>query len=370
MSRWLIPVVLGLTAVPLSRAEVVVRPAEYRHGNTVLEGVLAWDTAHPGRRGAILIAHGGVGNGSAARARATQYAKMGYVAFAIDLFGKGIAPKDGKDAVAKLGLMGNDRALIRGRAEAALTYLVKQSQVDPKRVAAVGYGIGGTAMLELARTGADLEGVAVFHALLNTPNPADGKKISASVLVVVGTADPALAVPGASLQQFESEMAAGGVDWQVLRLGGVGGDFTNPQAGRDLKTGYAYDADADSRSHALVRHFLTESLAPPPAVAVKPAVPKPAAPRAKGVPEKALKVLEHVDAHREPMANYEGGRTFGNYERRLPQTDAQGRRLRYREWDVNPLVPGRNRGTERLITGSDGSAYYTDDHYNSFKKIR
>lgn len=368
MSRWSIPVAICLSVTAMSNAEVVTRPAEYRHGDTVLEGVLAWDTAHSNRRGGVLIAHGGVGNGPAARTRATQYAKLGYVALAIDLFGKGVAPKDSSDASAKLGVTGSDRSLIRGRAEAALAYLAKQPQADPKRIAAVGYGIGGTALLELARSGADLEGVAVFHPWsLSTPNAADGKKVSASVLVVVGTDDPA---PGNPLQQFESEMRAGGVDWQVLRLGGVAGDFTNPQAGRDLKTGYAYDADADARGHALVRNFLAESLAPPPAAVAKPATPKSAAPPVKGVPDKAMKVLEHVDAHGEAMRNYEGGRTFGNYERRLPQTDAQGRRLRYREWDVNPLVPGRNRGAERLVTGSDGSAYYTDDHYNTFKKIR
>ena len=95
---------------------------------------------------------------------------------------------------------------------------------------------------------------------------------------------------------------------------------------------------------------------------------RPAAP--KGIPEKVLRVLEHVDQHGSPMDDYEGGRSFGNFERRLPMTDSQGRRIRYREWDVNPLRPGVNRGAERLVTGSDGSAYYTSDHYSTFKKIR
>lgn len=99
---------------------------------------------------------------------------------------------------------------------------------------------------------------------------------------------------------------------------------------------------------------------------------KTAAPKAapKGVPDKALKVLEYVDKHEAAMDGYEGGRSFGNFERRLPQTDDKKRRIKYREWDVNPLRPGVNRGPERLVTGSDGSAYYTNDHYSSFKKIR
>lgn len=90
----------------------------------------------------------------------------------------------------------------------------------------------------------------------------------------------------------------------------------------------------------------------------------------EGVPAKVGKVLAYVDEHNKAMENYEGGRNFGNFERLLPQKDDKGRPVRYREWDVNPLRRGVNRGAERLITGSDKSAYYTDDHYKTFKKIR
>ena len=101
-----------------------------------------------------------------------------------------------------------------------------------------------------------------------------------------------------------------------------------------------------------------------------PHLGEPLEPPPKGVPEKALKVLKYVDKEGSAPPGYEGGRTFLNVEKLLPQTDAQGRRIKYREWDVNPLKPGVNRGPERLVTGSDGSAYYTGDHYKTFKKIR
>ncbi|MFO0807382.1 MAG: dienelactone hydrolase family protein [Gemmataceae bacterium] len=368
MARWFAALVVASISASVSSGEVVVRPTEYRHGDVVLEGILAWDTVNAGKRGGVLIAHEVVGNGAVARSRATQYAKLGYVAFALDLFGKGVTPRDTADATARLGLAGRDRTLIRGRTEAALALLVKQPQADPKRIAAVGYGLGGTALLELARSGADLEGVVVLHGDLTTPNPADGKKVSAAVLAIVGGDDPK--ITPANVAAFEEEMRGGGVDWQVLRLGGVGHDFTNPQAGRNLKTGSAYDADADARGHAHVRAFLAESLAAPQATVAKSPTPKAAPLPAKGIPEKVLKILAYVDEHGEAMPNYEGGRTFGNFERRLVLNDSQGRRIRYREWDVNPLRPGVNRGAERLVTGSDGSAYFTDDHYNSFKKIR
>ena len=90
----------------------------------------------------------------------------------------------------------------------------------------------------------------------------------------------------------------------------------------------------------------------------------------KGVPAKVGKVLKYVDEHDKAPEGYEGGRHFGNFEKRLPEKDAKGKALKYREWDVNSLKKGVNRGPERLVTGSDGSAYYTDDHYKSFKKIR
>jgi ribonuclease T1 len=90
----------------------------------------------------------------------------------------------------------------------------------------------------------------------------------------------------------------------------------------------------------------------------------------EGVPEKVGKVLEYVDEHNKAMEGYEGGRNFGNFEKVLPQRDDKGRQIRYREWDVNPLRRGVNRGAQRLITGSNNTAYYTDDHYKTFKKIR
>jgi ribonuclease T1 len=90
----------------------------------------------------------------------------------------------------------------------------------------------------------------------------------------------------------------------------------------------------------------------------------------EGVPEKVQKVLQYVDEHHKAPQGYVGGRTFQNRERRLPLKDRAGKPIRYREWDVNPKVRGKNRGPERLVTGSDGSAYYTPDHYRTFIKIR
>jgi ribonuclease T1 len=91
---------------------------------------------------------------------------------------------------------------------------------------------------------------------------------------------------------------------------------------------------------------------------------------AQKVPDKVEKALMYIDEHHEPPPGYEGGREFHNAEGLLPKRDDRGRPITYREWDVNPKVAGVNRGPERLVTGSDGSAYYTSDHYRTFIQIR
>ena len=354
-----------------AHALVVTRPVPYQDGATQLEGQLTFDPNGPAKRPGVLLAHELGASSSQAQQKANQIASLGYVVLSIDLYGKGVTPRDTADAAARLGLTGNSRAMVRKRAAAGLSAMGKVSQVDSSRLSAVGFGTGGTAVLELARSKADLQGVACVHGDLN-PIGLDGKNIGAAILAIVGADDPLVPLP--QVAAFEQEMRAGGVDWQMLRLGGVAGDFTNPQAGSDLKSGRAFDPDADQRAFSAIKLFLAECFAPPAkAVATKPpaiAPKSPASAAPRGVPEKALKVLEYVDKNSQPMQGYEGGRTFGNFERRLPQTDRTGKRIRYQEWDVNPLRPGVNRGAERLVTGSDGTAHYTDDHYDSFKKIR
>lgn len=89
-----------------------------------------------------------------------------------------------------------------------------------------------------------------------------------------------------------------------------------------------------------------------------------------GMPSYVMEVLEHVESTGKPLKNYVGGRTFQNREKRLPKTGDDGKKLKYKEWDVHKKVKGKNRGAERLVTGSDGSAYYTKDHYKTFKQIK
>jgi dienelactone hydrolase len=242
------------TADAAVRAKVI----EYKQGDTVLEGYLAWDDSIQGRRPGVVVAHEWTGPGEYVRARARKLAEMGYVAFALDMYGKGVRPKTPREAAAQAGKYKSDRALMRARAKAGLDELLRNELCDPKRVAAIGYCFGGTCVLELARRGADIAGVASFHGGLDTPRPADAKNIKCKVLVLHGADDPH--VPRKDVEAFEDEMRAGGVDWQLNMYGGAVHAFTNPAAGNDKSRGVAYNAEADHRSWEAMKAFFGEIL--------------------------------------------------------------------------------------------------------------
>jgi dienelactone hydrolase len=229
---------------------------EYRQGDATLEGYLAWDDAIEGRRPGVLVVHEWTGLGDYVEARARQLAEMGYVAFAADVYGKGVRPKTPQEAGRQAGIYKKDRLLMRARTQAGLEALRREPTCDPKRVAAIGYCFGGTCVLELARSGAELAGVVSFHGGLDTPNPADAKNIKCKVLVLHGGDDPH--VPRKDVEAFEDEMRAAGVDWQLVVYGGAVHAFTNPAAGNDKSRGAAYNAAADRRSWEAMKALFAE----------------------------------------------------------------------------------------------------------------
>src|SRR5262249_7260168 len=160
-----------------------------------------YDDAASGKRPGVLVAHEWTGHNPYVRKRAEQLAGLGYVAFALDMYGKGVHAKDAQEAAKMAAVYKDDRKLMRARAAAGLDVLRKQRQVDPQRIAAMGYCFGGTTVLELARGGAELAGVVSFHGGLATPTPADAKSIKGKVLVLHGADDPF--VPPAEVAAFE-----------------------------------------------------------------------------------------------------------------------------------------------------------------------
>ena len=244
---------LGTLTLP---AAIQTKTVEYKQGDTTLEGVLVWDDAISGKRPGVLIVHQWLGITDYEKRRATMLAQLGYVAFCADIYGKGVRPKNTQEAGVEATKYKTDRALLRERVNAGLVVLKQSELVDPSRVAAIGYCFGGTTVIELARSGAEVVGVVSFHGGLDSPAPADGKNIKCKILACHGADDPF--VSAKDLAAFEDEMRAAKVDWQLIQYGGAVHSFTQPMAGNDNSKGAAYNEKADKRSWQAMKDFFAE----------------------------------------------------------------------------------------------------------------
>ena len=231
----------------------------YNDGDVLLQGFLAFDDAVSGRRPGVLIMPEAFGLGANAKARAAQLATLGYVALAGDPYGEGREFTDLQAAMQVAGGLMADPAKFRARARAGIDKLASLPQVDPTRLAAMGYCMGGTFALELARDGMPLRGVVSFHGGLQTQRPAAAGQIKAKVLVCHGADDPMIQTP--QVNAFVEEMTQAGADWQLVSYGGTVHSFTNPQADGTMLPGIKYNAQSDARSWQAMRNFFAEVFA-------------------------------------------------------------------------------------------------------------
>jgi dienelactone hydrolase len=239
-----------------AKAAIKTQTVEYKDGSTILEGYIAYDDAIKEKRPAVLIVHEWTGIGPYVKQRAEQIAELGYAAFAIDIYGKGVRPADASEAAKEAAIYRGDRQLMRRRALAGFEEVKKFPFVDAERIAAIGYCFGGGVVLEMARSGADLKGVVSFHGNLDTPHPEDSKNIKAKVLVCHGADDPH--VPWKMVSAFQKEMRDTKADWQMIIYGNAVHGFTNPEHGNDPSKGAAYNKEADIRSWEAMKAFFKE----------------------------------------------------------------------------------------------------------------
>jgi dienelactone hydrolase len=242
-------------AAPKSK-KILVKTVEYQDGTTTLEGLVAYPQGFENSRSkipGILVVHDWTGVGPYMRMRVEKLAALGYIAFAADIYGKGVRPQP-PEAGKVAGQFKADRPLMRHRAELGLEELKKQVNVDPNKIVAMGYCFGGTTILELARAGANLKGFISFHGGLDTPTPDDAKNIKGEVLVLTGADDPS--VPPKQVEAFETEMKNGNVKYEVVKYPGAVHAFTVPTAGHDNSKGAAYNRPADLASWAAMKVFL------------------------------------------------------------------------------------------------------------------
>ena len=237
-------------------AQIHTETIQYKLGETALEGYLAYDESLKGARPGVLVIHEWTGIGDYVKSRAEQLAGLGYVAFAADIYGKGVRPQSAEQAGAEASKYRQNRQLMRERVRAGMEQLRSNKLVDPGRIAAIGYCFGGTVALELARSGADVAGVVSFHGNPDTPNLADAKNIKGKVLLLHGAADPF--VSKEQIWKFQSEMDSANVDWQIVMYSDAVHGFTNPDNIGDPSSGVAYNERADKRSWEDMKQFFGE----------------------------------------------------------------------------------------------------------------
>ncbi|MBN8550047.1 MAG: dienelactone hydrolase family protein [Deltaproteobacteria bacterium] len=247
-------IVFFLFWASVAQAEIVTERVLYKDGDTELEGIRAYDNALSGKRPGVLVIQEWWGINEYIERRAKEYAALGYVAFAPDMYGKGRRAKTPEEAKQLSAPFYADRNLFRKRAQAGLSVLVKDPLVDYEKLAAVGYCFGGTAALELARSGVDLDGTIVFHGGLSSPQPQDAQNIKGSVLVMVGAEDPFIPTP--EREAFKKEMDDAHVRYEYIEYPSAVHAFTNPAADTLHQPGIAYHKSADEDSFGRSKEFL------------------------------------------------------------------------------------------------------------------
>ncbi len=235
-----------------------VEQIEYQHGDVTLEAHVAWDEAESGPRPGVLVSHAWGGRGEFEDRKAERLAELGYVGFALDMYGKGVRGNSPEENEALMTPIVSNRPLLQERMALALDQLRNLPHVDADKTAAIGFCFGGLCVLDLARTGADLRGIVSFHGLLHPPGNTEGNRMAAKVLALHGWKDP-LATPE-NVMTFTEEMAAMEADWQLNAYGNAVHAFTNPAAA-DADGGMLFDPVVERRAWDSMWMFLNEVFA-------------------------------------------------------------------------------------------------------------
>jgi dienelactone hydrolase len=254
MKKALVVIFILLLATAVD-AKIVSQNIEYKHEDTVLEGYLAYDDAAQGKRPGVLVVHEWWGLNDYVRMRVDKLARLGYVAFALDMYGKGIWTDQASKAQELSGHL-RGKPILRQRARTGLEILRQNERVDTARIAAIGYCFGGTTVLELAYSGADIAGVVSFHGGLTAPKPGDVSRIKAKILVLHGANDGF--IPPENIAAFQEGVGKAGADWQMIYYGGAVHSFTNPSADKKNIKGLAYNPNADKRSWKHMQLFFED----------------------------------------------------------------------------------------------------------------
>jgi dienelactone hydrolase len=240
-------------------AQVQSRELSYADGDAKLTGFLYWDDALKGKRPGVMVVHEWWGLNDYVKQRAEMLAKLGYVAFAADMYGDHKVTRHPADAQVWMEAVTKNVEAWQRRALAGLAVLKADPHVDSQHLAAIGYCFGGGTVMEMAYSGADLDAVVSFHGPLPPATPEQQKHIHARILAAHGDADAF--EPPERIAAFKAALDAAGADWEMDVYGGARHAFTNPEAGSYGMENLAYNAEADRRSWKRMQDFLAESFA-------------------------------------------------------------------------------------------------------------
>lgn len=231
---------------------------DYQDGDTTLEGYYAYPKDKNGTIPAVIVIHDWSGKNPFACQKAEELAELGYLGFALDMYGKGVLGQSKEEKTQLIQPFLDDRSKLLKRIQAAINTVKQIDEVDNNKIAAIGFCFGGLCVLDLARGGADVKGVISFHGLLGAPENMEPTEITAKILALHGYDDP-MATPD-QVVSFGNEMTARKADWQMTMYGNTLHAFTNPEA-NDPDFGTVYDAKADARSWRAMQDFLQEVFA-------------------------------------------------------------------------------------------------------------
>jgi dienelactone hydrolase len=226
-----------------AQAEIQTRYVDYSHGDVALSGYLAYDDVVQGPRPGIYVVHARSGMDEKALEDARMFARMGYVAFAADIYGKGVVPQTVPEMVELSRLYGNDRPLMRARASAGLNAFSENPMVDASKIAVIGYCFGGTVAVELAESGASLVGVVPVHGSFRNFTPEDANNIQGPVLILHGAQDRT--APMEEVNKLIADLNAADVEWQLELYSGAEHGFTNPGSPAEERADREYKAAAE-----------------------------------------------------------------------------------------------------------------------------
>jgi len=246
----------GLATVAISSPVIEGKTVKYSAQGVTMDGYLAYDKGIAGKRPGVLVVHEWWGLNDYARMRARMLAELGYTALAVDMYGGDKVAAHPEDAAKFSSEVMKNFDVAKARFLAAMDVLKKEPTVDPTKIAAIGYCFGGGIVLNMARQGADLKGVASFHGNLAAVKPAQPGSIKAKILVLNGQADT-FTTPQ-QIADFKKEMDAAGADYRFISYPGATHSFTNPDAdkyAKEFKMPIAYNADADKKSWEELQKF-------------------------------------------------------------------------------------------------------------------